>query len=344
MENQGLRIGEVGTKPRILGKSEWARRIRTEIAKVAPRSSTVLVTGPTGTGKELLARCLHAQSPRAGRAFVPVDCAAIAGSLCASQLFGHVKGAFTGADYESLGCFRAANGGTIFLDEIGELELNIQTMLLRAIQERTVVPIGSYKQVPIDVRIIAATNRDLDWERSSGRFREDLYYRLDVVSLKTTPLVERLNDISVLADYFLEQFAAKEGLPSKRLSAEGLAELQAHDWPGNVRELQNMLERAAVFADSDLIGAGLLRLGSVARGPSIDSSGPTSDVGTPHLDWSEGDSRWQTLAEHEAEHIASTLKITGYNQSAAARRLGIDRHLLARKMKKYGLRKSLGTD
>lgn len=311
--------------------------------------------GATGTGKELIARCLHAQSARSAAPFVPVDCATISGPLCASQLFGHVKGAFTGADYAALGCFRAAEGGTIFLDEVGELDQHYQSMLLRVIQQRTVVPVGSHRELPVDVRIIAATNRPLDTEVHSGRFRMDLYYRLNVVSLRTLPLRDRADDIPVLARHFLDRIAEEDGLPCKRLSLEGLAKLCSHDWPGNVRELQNVLERAAVFSDTEVIGPAQLDLGRTSsetspvtwpppdvppQGHSVTPTARRGDPAQPAA--SELAHAWLSLADCEAQHIARTLELTGYNQSAAARLLRIDRHLLARRMKKYGLRRPPG--
>ncbi len=220
----------VGVAPRyvIVGHSRWASRIRGRIARAAASAATVLITGPTGTGKELIARAIHAQSRRAGKPFVAVDCAAIAGTLFASQMFGHQKGAFTGAAYESAGYFRGADGGTIFLDEVGELELDLQTKLLRVLQERLVVPVGGHEGIPVNVRVIAATNRDLARAVAAGEFREDLYYRLYVISLTTTPLRDRAEDIEPLACDLLERLAMRNSLPVPRLSPAALKQLHAY--------------------------------------------------------------------------------------------------------------------
>ena len=237
-----------------VGVSAWTTSIRAEIHAVAACPSTVLVTGPTGTGKEVIARAIHAHGPRAGKPFIPVDCAAIPATLFSSHIFGHLKGAFTGAEYAALGCFRAADGGTLFLDEIGELGPDMQTKLLRVLQQRTVCPVGSYQEIPVDVRVIAATNRDLDCEVRAGRFREDLYYRLNVISLRTAPLRERPEDIAELAHHFLTKLAFNCGLPAKHLSEAALFRLQRCDWPGNVRQLENVLERAAFSSQEKAIG------------------------------------------------------------------------------------------
>ncbi len=219
----------------IVGGSSWARDIHAKILAVAGCPSNVLITGPTGTGKELIARAIHAHSSRARQPFIPVDCAAVAGTLFASHVFGHLKGAFTGAGYAALGSFRAAHGGTIFLDEVGELECDMQMKLLRVLQQRVVTPLGSHEEIPVDVRVIAATNRDLARQMAEGQFREDLYYRLNVISLRTTPLRDRPEDIEPLARHFLDKLAVLHGLAPKRLSSAAVDRLRRYDWPGNVR-------------------------------------------------------------------------------------------------------------
>ena len=210
-----------------------------------------MITGASGTGKELIARAIHNISPRSPRRFIPVDCASITGPLFASHMFGHFKGAFTGATYNAVGCFRAAEGGTIFLDEIGELDLELQAKLLRVLQERVVTPVGSHDGMPVDVRVIVATNRDLQQDVAAGRFREDLYYRLNVVSIQTRPLRERVEDIEVLAEHFLRRFAVENGMPLKQLSERRKRQLRAYSWPGNVRELENAIERAILFSPGE---------------------------------------------------------------------------------------------
>ncbi len=205
---------------KVVGISPAVSSLREEISRVAPFSVSVLITGPTGTGKEVIARTIHNASPRRDKPFIPVDCAAVTGSLFASHMFGHLKGAFTGATYAALGCFRAAESGTIFLDEIGEMEPALQAKLLRVLQQSTVVPVGGHEEVPIDARIIAATNRNLAEEVERGNFREDLYYRLNVVELHSIALSERAEDIPVLATHFLEELAFRHGMGCKRLARE----------------------------------------------------------------------------------------------------------------------------
>lgn len=340
----------------IVGRSGTTIRLRAEIDRVAPFSSSVLITGPSGTGKELVARQIHARSPRAQQPFVPVDCAAMSGELMSSQLFGHVAGAFTGANCEALGCFRAANHGTIFLDEIGELEFALQAKLLRVLQDHVVTPVGSHQGQRVDVRVVAATNRNLRADVVARRFREDLFYRLEVVHLSTTALHERTEDICDLADAFLGQLAA-EGLPLCSLSRDACAALVEFDWPGNVRQLRNVLEQAAIDSAGPAISAELLRR-IISLSFATENSTHTSP---PHADGCETsasqalsfersneqdndkgaqqgkDRRWPTLAQLEREHIARTLEHTFYNRSAAARMLGVTRQSLLRKMKRYGL-------
>jgi DNA-binding NtrC family response regulator len=349
----------------IVGDSPWALRIRKRILQVAPYEYNVLIAGPTGTGKELVARAIHVvHSAREKRPFIPVDCATIPCGLFASQLFGHVKGAFTGAAHASMGCFRAANGGTIFLDEIGELDLELQAKLLRVLQEKQVVPVGGHEPIPVNVRVIAATHRDLQHEVKAGRFRLDLFYRLNVVRMETMPLKDRTEDIAALAEHFLAKASVDTGVPLKRLGQSGLQKLQAHSWPGNVRELEHVIERAMVFHEGSVLNAeSFADLGvdavepaannpappapgqadvrdDAAGGPAIHLQSPADSPAAPMPDAKEGHGlhEWPTLADVEREHIRKTLKETFYNQSAAARLLGIDRKQLARKIKKFDLR------
>jgi formate hydrogenlyase transcriptional activator len=235
----------------IVGSSEALRKVLRQVAKVAPSDSTVLILGETGTGKELIARAIHKRSKRADRAFIGVNCAAIPPSLIASELFGYEKGAFTGATQRRLGRFESANGGTIFLDEIGDLPPEIQVVLLRVLQEREIERVGGNRPIPVDVRVLAATHRDLSALVAEGKFREDLLYRLNVVPIEMPPLRERVADIPLLVEYFIDRIGKRAGKTFRTIDKKSLKVFQAYGWPGNVRELQNVIERAVILSEGE---------------------------------------------------------------------------------------------
>ena len=342
-----------------VGESPWMDKVRRRIHQVADYNYGVLISGPSGTGKELVARAIHNQGSRSERPFIPVNCAAIPAELFSSQLFGHTKGAFTGAQYESLGCFRAADGGTIFLDEIGELDLDCQAKLLRVLQEKVVTPVGGHAGTSVDVRTIAATNRDLSEEVRAGRFRLDLFYRLNVLSIETLGLSQRPEDIRPLVNHFLAKTAVECGLPLKSITDDAIELLKTYGWPGNVRELENFIERAVVMTERPEIGPEafpeIMASPCFAQAPMPGGYVPpgTRDALPPqndshHFDEPSehrhieelnpvGKGPWPTLAEVEKSHIEKTLREAFFNQSAAARLLGVDRKLLSRKIKKYSI-------
>jgi len=235
----------------VVGSSEALRKVLRQVDKVAASDSTVLLLGETGTGKELIARAIHKRSRRAERAFIGVNCAAIPPSLIASELFGHEKGAFTGATQRRMGRFESANGGTIFLDEVGDLPAEIQIALLRVLQEREIERVGSSRPIPVDVRVVAATHRDLNALVAEGKFREDLLYRLNVVPIQMPPLRERVADIPLLVEYFIDRFGKRAGKKFRTIDKKVLRVFQAYGWPGNVRELQNVIERAVILSEDD---------------------------------------------------------------------------------------------
>jgi formate hydrogenlyase transcriptional activator len=252
-ENLALRedIDRVSMFEEIVGSSAALRAVLAQVAKVAPTDSTVLILGETGTGKELIARAIHKRSRRAAKAFIRVNCAAIPQSLIASELFGHEKGAFTGALQRRLGRFEAADGGTMLLDEIGDLPVETQVTLLRVLQEREIERVGSSHPTPVDARVIAATHRDLEAAAASGAFRQDLYYRLNVFPIRLPSLRERLDDLPVLVEYLVDRYARKAGKRLRTIERRTMALFQAYDWPGNVRELQNVIERAVILCDGE---------------------------------------------------------------------------------------------
>jgi DNA-binding NtrC family response regulator len=294
-----------------------------ELARAAARTpSTILIQGESGTGKELLARAIHSESPRSSGPFVAVSCAALAESLLESELFGHERGAFTGAVVRRKGKFEVAHGGTLFLDEIGDIGLKLQLDLLRALEERTFERVGGTEPVQVDVRIIAATNRDLRKAVEDGRFREDLYYRLNVIPVTLPPLRERREDIPLLVEHIMEQLAVEMGRPVSGVSSNAMGVLMAHAWPGNVRELRNVLERAIVVAPGSIVQPADLGIGP-SRSP--DTGAQDEPV---------------SLEDVERRHIAGVIRRTGGNVSHAARLLGIDRVTLYNKLKKYQLRRN----
>ncbi|WP_050630349.1 sigma-54-dependent transcriptional regulator [Bradyrhizobium viridifuturi] len=304
----------------LIGSSAGMRTVQKTIGLVADNDTTVLITGETGTGKEVVARTIHRAGARSTGPFVPLNCAAIPADLLESELFGHVKGAFTGAVSERKGAFREASGGTLFLDEIGDMDLAMQAKILRAIQERVVTPVGGRSQ-PVDVRIVAATHRDLAQWVTQGRFREDLFYRLNVVPIVLQPLRARTEDILPLAKHFLRLASAR----SLVLSPQAEKRLIDHPWPGNVRELRNAMERAAIFSHSDVLDVddfGFLDTPMpIAHGDAT--------VGTTELP--------AALEELERKMISNALAQSQGNRAEAARKLGIHRQLLHSKMTKYGL-------
>jgi len=297
-----------GGAPRLLGDSPAMRALRSEIARIAPTGATVLISGETGTGKELVARALHAGGPRAGRPFVAVNCAALVESLLEAELFGHEKGAFTGADRARPGRFEQAHGGTLFLDEVGELAPGLQAKLLRVLEESEFFRLGATRSTRVDVRVLAATNRDL----KAGGFREDLYYRLGVVTLTCPPLRERPGDVELLARRFLDQ---------KSFSPAALERLTAYGWPGNVRELTNVCERCALLSPGEVIE--LTDLPLEVRLGQGDEAAAAGGV--------------KTLREMEREMVARALEATGGNRTRAAKLLGITYPTLKKRIDAFGL-------
>jgi DNA-binding NtrC family response regulator len=311
-------------EPVIVGHSPAIIEVMKTVARVAPSQATVLITGETGTGKELIARAIHGYSDRAANRFVAVNCSALAEGVLESELFGHVKGAFTGAGVTRPGLFREADRGTIFLDEIGDVSGALQSRLLRVLQEREITPVGADVPVRVDVRVLAATHQDLGALVAQGRFRGDLYYRLNVVTVELPPLRERLQDLPLLVHYFLRNLAAQHGREPVALDPEAETMLLRHSWPGNVRELQNVLERAIVLAAQGVIGPEHLPADLRDSATLPQASAP--DLTTALL----------PLAEVEKRHVLGVLHAAQGNRERAARILGISRRTLVRMLQRWG--------
>lgn len=319
-ENRALRreLNRESKFDEMIGKSTGLKGVTELIEKIADTNTTVLIQGESGTGKELVARALHFNSRRAGHPFLAVNCGAIPEDLLESELFGHSKGAFTGAVNDKAGLFRAASGGTVFLDEIAELPLALQSKLLRAIQEREVTPVGTSTPVKFDARIVAATNRDLEKEVSDGRFREDLFYRLNVVEIDLPSLRERTEDIPLLARYFSGRTARGQNLPEKPITIQAMEALAAYAWPGNIRELENAVERAFILSGDEI---------TVADLPKKVVSDTFKQV--------QQDVEMRSLEDVERDYVAEVMTAFDNDKVRAARVLGIDLSTLYRKLKRY---------
>jgi Nif-specific regulatory protein len=328
-QNEQLRE-QLGTQSEIVGRSPVIAKVRAQIARVAATNATVLISGESGVGKELVARALHLSSARRDKLFVCLNCAALTESLLESELFGHEKGAFTGATERKIGKFEAAHGGTIFLDEIGEMSPHLQAKFLRVLEGHAYERVGGSQPVRVDVRVIAATNRDLEKEVEKGDFRRDLYFRLRVVEIVVPGLRKRPDDIPILANHFLDQFSRETGRRLRGFTPEAMEQMRRYRWPGNVREMKNVIERAVVLGEGPLIDVGDLMLSKLA------TSGETSEASVPTDEFTP-----LTLEELERRHIRATLAATGWNKSQAAQILGIERSTLDRKLRRYGLKREL---
>lgn len=326
---------------RLVGTSPAMQQVRVTITKLARNQAPVYIAGESGVGKELVARLIHEQGPRASGPFVPVNCGAIPSELMESEFFGHKKGSFTGAGADKEGLFQAAHGGTLFLDEVAELPLHMQVKLLRAIQEKAVRPIGAREEVPVDVRILSATHKNLGQLVEQGQFRQDLFYRINVIELRVPPLRERRGDVPLLATYILRQLAAKSGDSCGRLLPEAQQALDGYDFPGNVRELENILERAMAMCDGAAIDAIDLMLPQRLQRPGANGHGtPAASEGQPVAPQAVSGGNVPLddyISNLERTAIVKALEESRYNKTAAAKKLGITFRALRYKLKKLGI-------
>ncbi|HEY6034941.1 MAG TPA: sigma-54 dependent transcriptional regulator [Kofleriaceae bacterium] len=333
----------------IIGESAALREVLAKVEQVAPMASTVLLRGETGTGKELVAHAIHINSPREEKPFVRVNCAALAPGVLESELFGHEKGSFTGAMERRRGRFELADGGTLFLDEVGDLPMEVQIKLLRTLQERELERVGGNETIKVDVRVVSATNRNLEKMIEDGEFREDLYYRLNVFPINLPPLRDRLDDLPVLANHFVTKFARQMGVAPAGLAADGVAKLREYNWPGNVRELENIIERAMILARGSALGAQHLDFVRRSSSPSNQSGAvpvvaPASSSGPSLAPAAEdGKSLAERLLDSERKEIVAAVEKSRGNIASAARQLGINRSTLYYRLRKHGLEHLLPT-
>jgi transcriptional regulator with PAS, ATPase and Fis domain len=319
-------MNRLESQPPIIGEHPLILRISQLVRKVAPTDATILIMGESGTGKELIARGVHTHSPRVDRPFIPVNCGAIPNELLESEMFGHERGAFTGAIGQRAGMFQLANGGTIFLDEVGEMNPTLQVKLLRVLQDHEIRPVGGDRTTRVDVRVVAASNKDLSAEVEGGRFREDLFYRLQVIPIVMPPLRERRSDIPLLIRYFLEKHMQKTASAPITISDEAMVHLWEYDWPGNVRELENLLERLVILSEENTIG--VQHLPPQIRSLISEKKIPRPTMGDHGIDFNTA------VEEFENRLIDEALRRTKGNKQAAARLLGLKRTTLVAKLRR----------
>jgi two-component system nitrogen regulation response regulator GlnG len=333
----------------LVGKSEAMAQVFKMVGRVSMSDAPVMITGESGSGKELVARAVHNYSQRTNKSFVAINCAAIPEQLLESELFGHEKGAFTGAIGQRAGRFEQCNGGTLFLDEIGDMPLQLQSKILRVLQEGEYSRVGGTATLKSDVRIVAATNKNLEQEVAEKKFREDLFYRLNVVRIQLPPLRQRIEDVRLLAEYFLNKVATRQRLPRLKISEDAIKVLEGHNWPGNVRELENTIQRACVFSTSDVLLPKDIPIGAVSGGS--ESNDLNGDGMSPVISKemaiealikaAEADSSMQLLPWLEREFTLHAMRATGGNQVRAARLLGITRATLRKRLEIFGITKEM---